>query len=88
MTESESWRSAHYSYYSHRECEYFPCHEGADPENFNCLFCYCPLYTLGQECGGNWTLTPRGVKSCMNCSYPHDRENYGAISVKLAGRNP
>ena len=21
-----------YAYFSHRECEYFPCHPGADPE--------------------------------------------------------
>ncbi|MBQ1818177.1 MAG: hypothetical protein II124_06030, partial [Clostridia bacterium] len=28
-------------YFQNRECEYFPCHEGADPEFFNCLFCYC-----------------------------------------------
>ena len=39
--------SQNYSYFAHKECEYFPCHKGADPENFNCLFCYCPLYALG-----------------------------------------
>ena len=44
--------SRNYSYFSHRECEYFPCHPGADPDNFNCLFCYCPLYVLGADCGG------------------------------------
>jgi Zn-finger protein len=21
-----------------------PCHAGADPDTFNCLFCFCPLY--------------------------------------------
>ena len=47
--------SRNYSYFSHRECEYFPCHPGADPDNFNCLFCYCPLYVLGADCGGSFT---------------------------------
>ena len=46
----------HYSYFSHRECEYFPCHPGADPENFNCLFCYCPLYALGDRYGRDTIL--------------------------------
>ena len=30
-------------YFCNKECEYFPCHPGADPEHFNCLFCYCPM---------------------------------------------
>ncbi len=39
--------SKEYAYFSHRSCEYFPCHPGADPENFNCLFCYCPSICWG-----------------------------------------
>ena len=39
-------RQTHYDFFQNRECEYFPCHQGADPETFSCLFCYCPLYTL------------------------------------------
>ena len=35
---------SHYDFFQNRECEYFPCHPGADPETFSCLFCYCPLY--------------------------------------------
>lgn len=71
-----------YSFFSHRECEYFPCHPGADPDNFNCLFCYCPLYLLGDRCGGNFVYRENGVKDCTNCLYPHRRENY----KKLTGR--
>ena len=52
--EKPYWEGKHYSYFSNKECEYFPCHKGADPENFNCLFCYCPLYALGDKCGGNF----------------------------------
>ena len=34
----------HYTWFQNRECEYFPCHKGVREEEFNCLFCYCPLY--------------------------------------------
>ena len=67
------------SYFSHRECEYFPCHPGADPENFNCLFCYCPLYLLGPRCGGSFVIRPDGRKDCSGCLYPHRRESYEEI---------
>ena len=40
-----------YSFTQHRACEFFPCHKTSHPEDFNCLFCYCPLYTLGSKCG-------------------------------------
>ena len=72
-------KTRRYSFFSHRECEYFPCHKGADPEKFNCLFCYCPLYVLGRECGGNFTYTEHGIKSCVNCLYPHNPEHYDRI---------
>ena len=29
-------------FFQNTGCEYFPCHQGADPATFNCLFCYCP----------------------------------------------
>ena len=57
----------------------FPCHEGISAEEFNCLFCYCPLYCLGPGCGGRWAYTDRGVKSCADCTFPHRRENYDAV---------
>lgn len=61
------WKGRHYAFFCNRECEYFPCHPGADPENFNCLFCYCPLYLLGDRCGGNFRYRKNGVKDCTNC---------------------
>ena len=33
-----------YQFFQNRQCEYFPCHEVEKEEDFNCLFCYCPLY--------------------------------------------
>ena len=76
---------AHYDFFQHKECEYFPCPQGADPETFSCLFCYCPLYALGDKCGGSFTYTETGIKDCSKCLKPHRRENYGAICEKMAG---
>ncbi len=72
-----------YSYFSHRTCEYFPCHADADPENFNCLFCFCPLYALGESCGGDFSYLENGVKNCSACLYPHRRENYSSVCARL-----
>ena len=74
---------AHYEFFQNRECEYFPCHAGADPENFNCLFCFCPLYALGDQCEGNFRYLDNGVKDCSGCLRPHRRGNYGDICEKL-----
>lgn len=68
-----------FSFFCHRECEYFPCHETNDPENFNCLFCYCPLYALGEDCGGAFTYTEEGIKDCSKCLIPHSRRGYRYI---------
>lgn len=67
------------SFFQNRDCEYFPCHDAPRPEDFNCIFCYCPLYALGRKCGGNFLYTPKGVKDCSSCSIPHERENYRYI---------
>ena len=70
---------ANYDFFQNRECDYFPCHKGANPETFNCLFCYCPLYALGEDCGGNFTYTDSGIKDCSNCLRPHRKECCGDI---------
>lgn len=74
---------ANYDFFQNKECEYFPCHKGANPETFSCLFCYCPLYPLGDTCGGNFTYTEDGLKDCSGCLRPHCRENYGKIQEKM-----
>lgn len=80
-------------FFQHRECEYFPCHNTEHPEDFNCLFCYCPLYTLGDKCGGQFTYTEKGVKNCRNCMRPHNRDSIRMVFAqfdklaKLAGRS-
>lgn len=78
-----AWEGKHFSCFTNRACEYFPCHEGVEPESFNCLFCYCPLYALGTECGGNFMVLENGVKDCSGCTVPHKKENYGYITEQF-----
>ena len=73
-----------FSFFSHKDCEYFPCHSGVAPEEFNCLFCYCPLYALGDGCGGACKWTESGNKDCSGCAIPHRRANYGRILEKYS----
>lgn len=77
MNESNS-----YSFFSNKECRYFPCHN-SDGGKFNCLFCYCPLYALGDRCGGNFEYLPNGVKSCMKCAIPHTEKGYEYVMSKI-----
>lgn len=72
-----------YKFFSHTECEFFPCHKTNDPENFNCLFCYCPLYALKDKRGGNFKYTEKGIKDCKNCTLPHQRKNYDYVIGKF-----
>lgn len=75
----EDWKNKHYSFFQNRECEFFPCHKTEQTETFNCLFCYCPLYPLGDRCGGNFTYLENGVKDCSGCLVPHKKDNYDRI---------
>lgn len=79
-------------FFQNRACKSFPCHGGVAAEDFNCLFCYCPLYALGEKCGGSFHYTEKGIKSCVDCSFPHARGNYEKLLARwpelaaLAGR--
>ncbi|HBE8652697.1 TPA: cysteine-rich small domain-containing protein [Clostridioides difficile] len=72
-----------YKFFNHKDCEFFPCHKTNKPEEFNCLFCYCPLYALGENCGGNFKYTDRGIKDCSSCMLPHKKDNYNYIMGKF-----
>ena len=74
---------ANYDFFQNSACEFFPCHSCENPEAFSCLFCYCPLYALGDKCGGNFTYTKEGIKDCASCMIPHRRENYLKIMAKM-----
>jgi len=74
--------SKHYKFVQNTKCEFFPCHKTENKENFNCLFCFCPLYTLGDKCGGNFKIT-HGVKDCSDCMIPHGPRGYEYIMAKM-----
>lgn len=70
-------------FFQNRACQYFPCHKKASEEDFNCLFCYCPLYMLGKDCGGNFVYLENGIKSCENCTLPHSPGGYDYVMKKF-----
>ncbi|MFW5489987.1 MAG: cysteine-rich small domain-containing protein [Desulfovibrio sp.] len=69
-------------YFCNSECEYFPCHKGLDPSEFNCLFCFCPLYFFS-DCGGDFSRTKQGVKDCTGCTKPHGPGGYDHVMRRL-----
>lgn len=71
-----------YKKFQHRACEFFPCHKGVPEDEFNCLFCYCPLYMLKDKCGGNFSYA-HGIKDCSGCTKPHDRNAYEHVMSKI-----
>ena len=72
---------ASHRYFCNDRCQYFPCHQGLAPHEFNCLFCFCPLYFL-TACGGNHTWR-QGVKDCSACLKPHRPGGYDQIMAQL-----
>lgn len=80
---SEVIMSEHYKFVQNGKCEYFPCHQGLEAEAFNCLFCYCPLYALGEGCGGAFSYTASGIKNCSACTLPHGPQGYDHVMSKM-----
>lgn len=69
--------------FTHRSCEFFPCHQGVPEETYNCLFCFCPLYLLRDQCGGNFKYLENGIKNCSDCTVPHGPDSYDRIMEKM-----
>ena len=81
----EEKRKNSWQYFENTDCKYFPCHQQTSPEKgFNCLFCYCPLYLLGEGCGGNFSYTKDNIKNCSACLIPHETDLfYTVIKEKM-----
>ena len=77
----QSGPQASHAFFQNRACAYFPCHQGAEAETFNCLFCYCPLYFL-PACGGDFSMT-KGIKDCTLCLKPHASGGYERTLTRL-----
>lgn len=75
--------SENYKKFQNKQCEYFPCHKNVAEDVFNCLFCFCPLYMLKDQCGGNYKVTAKGIKDCSNCTIPHGEDSYKHVMSKM-----
>jgi len=70
-------------FFKNDACMFFPCHSKPENEDeFNCLFCYCPLYVMGDKCGGNFVYR-KTVKVCVDCHLPHTPAYYDYITDTL-----
>lgn len=70
-------------FFENKDCKYFPCHEGLG--EFNCMFCYCPLYHK-EHCSGKPNYIEKNgkqIKVCKECVFPHCAENYDAMIQML-----
>ncbi len=79
-----------YKFYSNKDCFYFPCHKVVDESKFNCMFCFCPLYLMGDKCGGNYKYikdNENDIKDCSKCMLPHNENSHSIIVEKLFGNN-
>lgn len=70
-------------YFNNRSCQYYPCHKVEEEAEFNCLFCYCPLYALGERCGGSFRYTEEGIKDCSACIIPHSEGGYEHVAARI-----
>lgn len=79
-----------YKYFCNKDCQYFPCHDIPEDGNFNCMFCYCPLYPLGRYCGGNFKYIGVNdqIKDCSACNFPHKAESYESIMSRVQSMIP
>ena len=84
MSDFKPLETENFKFFQHRACEFFPCHEVKNADEFNCLFCYCPLYALGEDCGGNFNYTDNGVKDCSGCTIPHSPGGYDYIMDRFS----
>lgn len=73
-----------YKFFQHKACEYFPCHRCSNVEQFNCMFCYCPLYSR-DDCGGLYTMLDNGWKDCSACLIPHYNYDYVIDKLRMRG---
>lgn len=74
-----------YRFYTNKDCQYLPCHKVESTDDFNCMFCYCPLYLL-EDCGGKYIIN-YGIKDCSSCLIPHKPNGYDYINKKIVEVN-
>lgn len=58
-------KTTHYQFFCNRECEYFPCHKNADPDNFNCLFATAHYTHLAKNAVGSFATFQMEIKTAQ-----------------------
>jgi Zn-finger protein len=87
-------RTSFFKGYTNWSCEFYPCHDMSDftKNEFNCLFCYCPLQYL--NCPGPYKvfIDKNGIKrkDCTDCILPHNtyKKSWNFIQVWLEKPEP
>ena len=79
---------ANYDFNQNKACEYFPCHKTDKPEEFSCLFCYCPLYALGHQLPDSPPPGKFPAHFKQNGAYSGDGQEEGLIRPLQAAVNP
>ena len=67
---NQYWENKHYAYFCNRECEYFPCHKGADRK---ILIAYSAIaLCMYWEIAAAESLPylPNGYKDCTAVCFP------------------
>ena len=76
-----------FKFFQNKECEYFPCHKKVPLNQFNCIFCFCPLYNY-HKCGGiikyieDILVDTKNIiyrRDCSSCDLPHYKNQYDNI---------
>jgi Zn-finger protein len=87
----------HFKSVQNKDCEFWMCHKNIKEEDFNCLFCYCPLTFM--ECPGPYKkFTDKfGVtrKDCSDCGLNHNKlevswnfiQHWLNLNMEIRGNN-
>ena len=70
-----------YKYFKNTDCKYFPCHKGLS-DDFNCLFCYCPMYSM-PNCPGSKTYIEKNGKKIKVCGVVKDETGEPVIGATV-----
>jgi Zn-finger protein len=69
-----------------KDCNYYPCHDGIIEEEYQCEFCFCPIYPCNIEKTGGKIISGRDgsqIWDCSDCIIVHEKENFNKIKKGL-----
>lgn len=63
-----------YKFFENLGCKYYPCHSGIKKGEFNCLYCFCPIFVVCKR---------HSKSGCEFCKVPHDKGSYKFMMLEL-----